>query len=826
MMRVLLCVICLWASVATGATISQQPAPSLPLLPTDSMAAGRVGDPKAYSITVGQLDGRYGPILTNQDPRYYGLVEGGTVDNAAAFTKMSAALATAGGGHIHFPKTTNGRWGTTDTWIINASNVTITADEGASVYAIDNGAGLARHGVIQVNSTPDATGATRLKNIRIENLTVDMSAITPTWDSAWSSIAGLGRGGIWVRNSDNVKLLNNNIIGAVHAGISAVGCSDLKLNGNTINGFRSVVASAGSVHDGNAINVQAYDVGGNLTYAGPWGQQEVSGNHIYGGTMPPSFTLGTSNGCQIGLHIEPAGWKTDVVENQGNPVQVYGNSVEGCWFGTIIEGQKTGDVTHVDVFGNAFKLNVYGIYVWPDYASGGTYNHAYGINIANNEVSYSYSSGIFSRGSNVSITGNKVIDYAMGKNSEAWGGNLPAGGGIFMAPSNSGDPTTDFYSYLAAYNTVKQSTAHTSATYIGSGPGIQVYSLPGMTMHNIDISHNILEGGNSTDGFASSASGIVVLGSMVGVKISHNDVRGFPKYGLFISVQTGTDYTVTPSHVDILFNTFTNNNWNNSSTISAMMVQSANSHYTVTGNRVIDDRGTSQTYQLLEIPKLSGSDSPMDYLYVRNNEATGLLFFDTDCFLIYVTGTHVAIEGNSKFNYRSSVPSSGTAKYYAGTFVANTGAALVGGSGLSYILTGWLCTVTGSPGTWVQIAPTTGSGVGANGIMFGDSTGLPKSLPGHFWFDDTNYRVGIDTQSPSGKLHIIEPDTTTPGILVQNSSFSSVFYTKGDTVIMPKSQTPASASATCTAGTFAWDSNYLYQCIATNTWKRSAIATW
>lgn len=38
--------------------------------------------------------------------------------------------------------------------------------------------------------------------------------------------------------------------------------------------------------------------------------------------------------------------------------------------------------------------------------------------------------------------------------------------------------------------------------------------------------------------------------------------------------------------------------------------------------------------------------------------------------------------------------------------------------------------------------------------------------------------------------------------------------------------TPASASAAGAAGTWAWDASYIYMCVATNTWKRVAIATW
>jgi hypothetical protein len=39
-------------------------------------------------------------------------------------------------------------------------------------------------------------------------------------------------------------------------------------------------------------------------------------------------------------------------------------------------------------------------------------------------------------------------------------------------------------------------------------------------------------------------------------------------------------------------------------------------------------------------------------------------------------------------------------------------------------------------------------------------------------------------------------------------------------------KTPASATDTGTTGQIAWDANYVYVCTATNTWKRTAIATW
>ena len=39
-------------------------------------------------------------------------------------------------------------------------------------------------------------------------------------------------------------------------------------------------------------------------------------------------------------------------------------------------------------------------------------------------------------------------------------------------------------------------------------------------------------------------------------------------------------------------------------------------------------------------------------------------------------------------------------------------------------------------------------------------------------------------------------------------------------------KTPSSASDTGNAGDICWDADYIYVCIATDTWKRVAISTW
>ena len=48
----------------------------------------------------------------------------------------------------------------------------------------------------------------------------------------------------------------------------------------------------------------------------------------------------------------------------------------------------------------------------------------------------------------------------------------------------------------------------------------------------------------------------------------------------------------------------------------------------------------------------------------------------------------------------------------------------------------------------------------------------------------------------------------------------------GKLIRIRTSKTPASATATGNTGEICWDSSYVYICIATNTWRRIAHATW
>lgn len=64
-------------------------------------------------------------------------------------------------------------------------------------------------------------------------------------------------------------------------------------------------------------------------------------------------------------------------------------------------------------------------------------------------------------------------------------------------------------------------------------------------------------------------------------------------------------------------------------------------------------------------------------------------------------------------------------------------------------------------------------------------------------------RLGIGTTTPTGLLDVAD-----------------------NKLRVRTAQTPASATAAGNQGEIAWDANYIYACIATNTWRRAALSTW
>ena len=103
---------------------------------------------------------------------------------------------------------------------------------------------------------------------------------------------------------------------------------------------------------------------------------------------------------------------------------------------------------------------------------------------------------------------------------------------------------------------------------------------------------------------------------------------------------------------------------------------------------------------------------------------------------------------------------------------------------------------------WVNSTPSGGGG-GAN-VTISDTAPGSASVGDLWWESDT------------GRLKIRYQDTDSTQWVDTNPPLSPSL----------SSNAPASASATGTAGDIRYDSNYVYICVATDTWKRAALATW
>lgn len=57
-----------------------------------------------------------------------------------------------------------------------------------------------------------------------------------------------------------------------------------------------------------------------------------------------------------------------------------------------------------------------------------------------------------------------------------------------------------------------------------------------------------------------------------------------------------------------------------------------------------------------------------------------------------------------------------------------------------------------------------------------------------------------------------------------NTSYNWYLSTKGDSIRVCEDRTPGSSSAQGYKGQICWDSNYIYVCVGTNSWKRAAIS--
>lgn len=126
-------------------------------------------------------------------------------------------------------------------------------------------------------------------------------------------------------------------------------------------------------------------------------------------------------------------------------------------------------------------------------------------------------------------------------------------------------------------------------------------------------------------------------------------------------------------------------------------------------------------------------------------------------------------------------------------------------------------------------------------IMFNTSElGAPRTMT---WQDEDGTVI---TNANTITLDNKTIDSSSNDIMITNSPLSAVnindlinqdvritasptFVTNtssGNSIIIANPKTPSSSSDTGIQGQVAWDFNFIYVCIGTNTWKRTAILTW
>ena len=103
--------------------------------------------------------------------------------------------------------------------------------------------------------------------------------------------------------------------------------------------------------------------------------------------------------------------------------------------------------------------------------------------------------------------------------------------------------------------------------------------------------------------------------------------------------------------------------------------------------------------------------------------------------------------------------------------------------------------------------------VDAGSVNFFDPVTFGDGFNGQGIFDIGQGAIEFSSYTPS---------TTTDRLY----RVGNALHYSGEELGRVSNGTPASATATGTTGEIQWDANYIYVCVATNTWKRVAISTW
>ena len=116
-------------------------------------------------------------------------------------------------------------------------------------------------------------------------------------------------------------------------------------------------------------------------------------------------------------------------------------------------------------------------------------------------------------------------------------------------------------------------------------------------------------------------------------------------------------------------------------------------------------------------------------------------------------------------------------------------------------------------------------------IPFG---GYSSDQMGHYFFFDGSSEAVINTDGDNidfrvegdGDQNLLFCDASTDKVGIGTTDPTQKLDIDSDGIRIRDDKTPSSANDIGNKGDIAWDSNYMYVCVATDTWKRSALSTW
>jgi hypothetical protein len=179
----------------------------------------------------------------------------------------------------------------------------------------------------------------------------------------------------------------------------------------------------------------------------------------------------------------------------------------------------------------------------------------------------------------------------------------------------------------------------------------------------------------------------------------------------------------------------------------------------------------------------------------------------------------------------------------------NASAALVSAGGTTQPLSSWMTAFVPTGGTSADLGPASGAILGVWPNLYfapspvfsgtptvsGASTAQMQFTRGGSLFTFVGAAPGSVGISSSENLPIvlanngyqtrIYVDPIYGNVGIGTMTPASRLDVAAQSILIEQTYTPATSSTPCATGTISWDSNYVYVCVTSNTWKRTALGS-